>query len=303
MFRIVLLPQPEGPSKATNSPSLMRNEALSTATTSRSLARNSFCSRSISMRQRVAASGGVLGMRRLEELLVDGIFHLDRLQAGELAVPDLLAALPRFRRDQAVPVADLLELADLKQVGLARGRTDEALDGGEDGLRAAGLDELNGAPDRVGEGLDLLRLLVDRPGEAEVGVYRDGPADHRVPHLLLAWRVDHLAPAVLLGLGGHRDGARQHVDLLALQRPQHGLDVADADPRHLVGESQVLHEIVRPQMRGAAERGDAEDRPLAVRPLPRGGFLHHVDTLVVEILANSEAHAGRPLVDRVERAR
>src|SRR6188508_1443448 len=166
MFRIVLLPQPEGPSRATNSPSLMRNEALSTATTSRPLARNSLLSRSISMRQRAAAaSGGVLGMRRLEELLVDGVFHLDRFQPGELAVPDFLAALPRVRRDQAVPVADLLELTDLEQVGLARGRADEALDGGEDGLGVAGLDELHGAPDRIGEGLYLLRFLVDRRGE------------------------------------------------------------------------------------------------------------------------------------------
>src|SRR3954464_4038847 len=95
MFRIVLLPQPEGPSRATNSPSLMRKDASSTATISRPpwLAgeRNPLRSLSISMRQRAAAaSGGILGMRRLEELVGDGIFHLDRLQPGELAVPDLL---------------------------------------------------------------------------------------------------------------------------------------------------------------------------------------------------------------------
>src|SRR5690349_24816568 len=92
MLRIVLLPQPEGPSRATNSPSLMRNEASSTATISRSPWRSGtekfLRSRSISIRQRTA-SGGVLGMRRLEELVGDGIFHLDRLETGEIAVPDL----------------------------------------------------------------------------------------------------------------------------------------------------------------------------------------------------------------------
>src|SRR5436190_2688448 len=307
MLRIVLLPQPEGPSRATNSPSLMRNEASSTATTSRSPslpeARNPLRSLSISMRQRAAAAlGGILAMRRLEEPVVDGVLHLDRLQAGQLAVPDLLAARPGVGLDQAVPVGDILELADLEQVGLARGRADKALDGAQDVLRAVGLDPLHRAPSGVGEGLDLLRLLVDRRGEAEVGVDRDRAADHRVPGLLLARRVDHLAPAVLLGLGRHRDGARQHVDLLGLQRAQHGVDIADADPGHLVGEAHTSHEIVRPQVRGAAERGDAEDRLLAVGPLPGGEFLHRIDALIVEILADGEAHAGRALVERVERA-
>src|SRR5262249_21624612 len=119
MLRMVLLPQPEGPSRATNSPSLMRNEASSTASTSRPLAVNVLRSRSISIRQRAACSGGVLGMRRLEELVGDGIFHLDPLlQAGQLAVPDLLAARPVLRGDQAVPVTNLLELADLQQIGV-----------------------------------------------------------------------------------------------------------------------------------------------------------------------------------------
>src|SRR5689334_9482574 len=187
MLRMVLLPQPEGPSRATNSPSWMRNDASSTATTSRPLARKPLRSLSISMRQRT--SGRVLGMRRLDELVGDGVFHLDRLQSGELAVPDLLAARPGLWRDHAVPVADLLELADLEQVGFARGRADEALDRGQDGLGAARLDELHGPPDRVGERLDFLRLLVDRRCEAEIGVDRHRAADHRVPGLLLARRV------------------------------------------------------------------------------------------------------------------
>src|SRR5258708_29014719 len=79
MLRIVLLPQPEGPSSATNSPSLMRNEASSTATTSRPSARKILRSLSISMRQR-SESGGIFGMRRLEELVGDGILELDRLR-------------------------------------------------------------------------------------------------------------------------------------------------------------------------------------------------------------------------------
>src|SRR5262249_21128568 len=157
------------PSRATNSPSLMRNDASSTATTSRPSAVKFLASRSISIRQR-AASGRVLGMRLLEELVGDGVFHLDRLPPRQLAVPDLPAALPVGRGDQAVPVGDLLELADLQQIGIVRGRADERLDGAEDGLRAVGLDPLLGAPGGVGEGLDLLRLLVDGGGEAEVGV-------------------------------------------------------------------------------------------------------------------------------------
>src|SRR5215472_14281900 len=89
MLRMVLLPQPEGPSRATNSPSLMRNEALSTATTSRPSVRKILRSLSISMRQRMDVSGpesgGILGMRRLEEPVGDGVFQLDRLRdPGEL---------------------------------------------------------------------------------------------------------------------------------------------------------------------------------------------------------------------------
>src|SRR6185437_14900297 len=254
MLRMVLLPQPDGPSRATNSPSLMRNEASSTATISRPSTVKFLRSRSISIRQRTA-SGGVLGMRRLEELVGDRIFHLDPLlQPGQLAVPDLLTARPVLRRDKAVPVADFLELADLEQVGVLRRRADERLDGAEDRLRAVGLDPLLGAPRGVGEGLDLLRLLLDRGLEAVVGVHRYRPADHRIPGLLVARRVDHLAPAVLLGLAHDRDGARQEVDLLALERAQHGVDIADANPGHLVGKVHALHEVVRPQVRGAAER-------------------------------------------------
>src|SRR5690349_23181608 len=163
MLRIVLLPQPEGPSRATNSPSLMRNDASSTATTSRPSAEKFLRSRSISIRQR-AASGGVLGMRRLEELIGDGIFHLYGLQSGQLAVPDLLAARPSLGLDQAVPVGDLLEFADLQQVGGARGRADERFDGAQDVLGAVGLDPLHGSPSGIGECLHLLRLLLDGGG-------------------------------------------------------------------------------------------------------------------------------------------
>ena len=56
-------------------------------------------------------------------------------------------------------------------------------------------------------------------------------------------------------------------------------------------------------MRGAAERGHAEDRLLAVGTLPGGGLLHRIDALVVEVLADGEAHAGGALVDGVERPR
>src|SRR5262245_21692631 len=111
MFRMVLLLQPEVPSRATNSPSLMRNEASSTATTSRPSARKSWRSPSISMRD----LGGVFCMRRLEELVGDGILELQGLlDPGELADPDLLAAGVGFRRDQAIPVGDVLQLADLE---------------------------------------------------------------------------------------------------------------------------------------------------------------------------------------------
>src|SRR6516165_6297502 len=99
MFRMVLLPQPEGPSRATNSPSPMRNEASSTATISRPSTRKILRSLSISMRLR-DASGGVLGMRRLEEPVGDRVLEPDRLlYPGELAQPDLLAAGVGLRGD------------------------------------------------------------------------------------------------------------------------------------------------------------------------------------------------------------
>src|SRR5262245_20830346 len=101
MFRMVLLPQPEGPSRATNSPSSMRNEASSTARTSRPSARKTLRSLSISMR----ALGGVLGMRRLEEHVGDGVLELEGLDdAGQLADPHLLAAGVGLRGDEAIPV-------------------------------------------------------------------------------------------------------------------------------------------------------------------------------------------------------
>ena len=68
MLRMVLLPQPEGPSRATNSPSLMRNEASSTATTSRPSARKILRSLSISMRQRSAPQAGYLACAALRNL-------------------------------------------------------------------------------------------------------------------------------------------------------------------------------------------------------------------------------------------
>src|SRR5262249_16009470 len=148
MLRMVLLPQPDGPSRATNSPSLMRNVASSTATTSRPLARKVLRSPAISMRQRAVTSGGwILGVRRLEELVGHPVLGLDRLlDAGELAVPDLFAACVGVCRDEPVPVGHVLKLADLQQVGVARGRAGEPLDGAENGLGRVGLDPLHGAP-------------------------------------------------------------------------------------------------------------------------------------------------------------
>src|SRR5258708_25431379 len=53
-------------------------------------------------------------------------------------------------------------------------------------------------------------------------------------------------------------------------------------------------------MRRAAKRGHAENRLLSVGTLPGGGLLYGVDALVVEVLADREADAGRPRIDRVE---
>src|SRR5471032_3246316 len=128
MLRIVLLPQPEGPSSATNSPSSIRNEASSIATTALPSATKLLRRPATSMRQRAETSGGILGMRLLEESVGHGILALDRLlDAGQLGEPDLLAARVGVRGDQAVPIGDVLELADLQQVGAARGRADVAL--------------------------------------------------------------------------------------------------------------------------------------------------------------------------------
>src|SRR5471032_1661351 len=169
MFRMVLLPQPEGPSSATNSPSPILNEASSTATTSppapRLGARKLLRSPLMSMRQRVdvdSISGGIFRLRGLEELALERLLELDRLDARELAVPDLLAAGVGVGRDHADRILHGLQLGDLELVGLGRGAADIFLDRNKRCIDAALAHELRGAPDRVGERLDLLGFLLDR---------------------------------------------------------------------------------------------------------------------------------------------
>src|SRR5664280_2424828 len=88
MLRIVLFPQPDGPSNATNSPFRIANDTSLTACIAdpwkgKDLLR---CCTSI----RIIAASGRVGLLRLkDEVGHDDIVHRDRLDAGQLAEPQL----------------------------------------------------------------------------------------------------------------------------------------------------------------------------------------------------------------------
>src|SRR4029453_9850431 len=79
MLRMVDLPQPEGPTMATNSPSRISKDAPWTAATSRPPSRNVLVSSRTTMRERFTRSGLVLGLGLLREGHVDGLGVGNRL--------------------------------------------------------------------------------------------------------------------------------------------------------------------------------------------------------------------------------
>src|SRR4051794_28288374 len=128
MLRTVLLPDPDGPSSATNSPGLIENDTSFTASRTSPPSWNDFDSPGTSTlssaavsRDTGALSGRIRLARRVDELGRDHVVDGHRLDAGELAEPDLRSALEPGRVDDAVVIGDLLHQLDLEQVRLLRG--------------------------------------------------------------------------------------------------------------------------------------------------------------------------------------
>ena len=191
---------------------------------------------------------------------------------------------------EAFVVGDLLQRGDLEDVGGARGAADIRLDRVVDFVGRMRLDPLRRPPDRGDEGLHLGRVLVDGRLQREMRRHRHLAADILVPDRLVGAVEQQRAPALLLGIVEQRQRTDEHVDLLGLQRTQHGVDIAGADPGHFLVEPHRLHVIGRPDMVGAAQRRHRDDRLAPVGPLPFRQLLQRGDALVAQILADDEHH-------------
>src|SRR5882672_130616 len=199
MLRMVDLPQPDGPTMATNSRSWTSKETGETAGTSRGPWVKVFARSRMETRTRGVTPGGllVLGLRLLDEAHVHRLLVRDRLlhRGGH---PHLHAALVVLLLDHEVPVEDRPVVPD----GLEH---DLALEGVHVRL-----------PEQVG---DLVVLgATDPPLRAVAGAHvglheigrlldglledvahrdRDGAAEHAVPRLLVLDIVERLAEAFL----------------------------------------------------------------------------------------------------------
>src|SRR3954471_5475807 len=90
MLRIVLLPQPEGPMRATNSPSTMSNDTDSTAWRARPP--SPYVLRRLRTPMRTGAAAVIsseLLLRGEDEARIDDVRERDRLDVGAFAEPDL----------------------------------------------------------------------------------------------------------------------------------------------------------------------------------------------------------------------
>src|SRR5678816_2647319 len=105
MLRMVDLPHPEGPTRATNSPSWISKDAPWTAATSRPSSRNVLVSSRTMMRERFTRSGLVLGLGLLHEGHVDGLGVRDGLVKCQ-GDPHLRAVVVVLLLDEEVPVED-----------------------------------------------------------------------------------------------------------------------------------------------------------------------------------------------------
>src|SRR5580704_18015742 len=154
------------------------------------------------------------------------------------------------------------------------------------------LDPLRRTPQRGDVGLHLRRVLVDRRLHREVAGHRDLAADIFVPDRFVSAIEQQRSPALLLRLVQKGKRTHEHIDLLAFERAEHGVDIAGADPGDFLGQSHRLHIIRRPDVVGAAERGHRDDRLAAVGPLPFSELLQRGDALIPEILADDEHHGA-----------
>src|SRR4029450_12729517 len=105
MLRMVDLPQPEGPTMATNSPSRISKDAPWTAATSRPSSRNVLVSSWTTMRERFTRSGLVHGLGLLHEGHVHGLGVGNRLVQRQRD-PHLGAVVVVLFLDEEVPVED-----------------------------------------------------------------------------------------------------------------------------------------------------------------------------------------------------
>src|SRR6185436_19532317 len=144
MLRMVLLPEPDGPSRATNSPRRMLKETSRTASMAAPASWNVLLNPLTSMRaasgdrcngipetfcaSNVCTSARIRFSRRLDEARADDVGDGERLDARHLAEPDLAAACKTIRIDGAVVVGNFFQRSDFQDVGAARRAADIRLD-------------------------------------------------------------------------------------------------------------------------------------------------------------------------------
>src|SRR5579872_3719478 len=127
---------------------------------------------------------------------------------------------------------------------------------------------------------------------------RNLATDIFVPNRLVRPVEQQRAPALIHRFIQERERTYENIDLLALQRAQHGIDVAGSDPCDLLGKPHRLHVIRRPDMVGATERRYRDDGFTAIGTLPFSQFLQRRDALVPEIFADDEHHRAAAGIDR-----
>src|SRR6185503_2030886 len=293
MLSTVDLPQPEGPTSATNSPSRTSRDTPATARTSRAPSTKVFSRSRIAIRTRetVTASRLVLRLRLPDEA------HVHRLRVRDGLVerggdPHLLAAGVVGLVHHEVPVEDGAVVAHRLEHGLAGeclhvGLVKEIHDFVVFGLP----DPLLRAVARVHIGLDEVGRLLDRLLEAVAHGDRDAPAENAIPGLLVQDVVDG-PPEPLAHRRGLplRDG-HDRVELTALEAAQHGGGGPPAHPLHVVvhgfavGRLDVLAYVDAVDVRAGAD-GGRRDHRLAPHELLVAERLHALHALVEEVFAH-----------------
>ena len=98
--------------------------------------------------------------------------------------------------------------------------------------------------------------------------HRHLSANILVPDRFVGTVEQQRTPTLLHRFVQQRQRAHEHVDLFGLQRAQHRVDIASADPGDFLVEAHGFHVIGGPNMVGASERRDRNDRLAAIGPLP-----------------------------------